>query len=305
MERISRTIGPEDEGQRLDQFLVALDGRVSRAEVQRQIRDGLVSIADRPALQPSHRLRQGETVVWLPRSVAPLTPQPLPLDIVYEDDEVVAVNKPAGLVVHPGAGTTGTTTLVEGLLATRDLPPSDDPARPGIVHRIDKETTGILVVAKTPRAMASLQQQFADRVVEKSYLAWVVGTFSESDGCIDAPVGRDMRAPRRMTVCSDGRAAETEFRVLARRPNRTLVLVRPRTGRTHQIRVHFKYIGHSVVGDELYGGPPADGLLLHAWKLTIQHPATGARLTFEAPPPPAFPREAYEAAFPSDRAARR
>ncbi len=305
MERISRTIGPEDKGQRLDQFLVALDRRVSRAEVQRQIRDGYVSIADHPVLQPSHRLRQGESVVWLPRSLAPLTPQPLPLDIVYEDDEVLAVNKPAGLVVHPGAGTRGATTLVEGLLATRDLPPSDDPARPGIVHRIDKETTGILVVAKTPRAMASLKRQFADRAVEKSYLAWVVGAFSESDGCIDAPVGRDARAPRRMAVRTDGRASETEFHVLVRRPNRTLLLIRPRTGRTHQIRVHFKYIGHSVVGDELYGGPPADGLQLHAWRLTILHPATGERLTFEAPPPPVFPREAYEAALPSDRAARR
>lgn len=305
MEQISRTIDPEDEGRRLDQFLVALDSGASRAEVQRQIRDGRVSIGGRAVTQPSHRLRRGESVVWLPRSLAPLTPQTIPLDIVYEDDDILVVNKSAGLVVHPGAGTTGTATLVEGLLATRDLPPSDDPARPGIVHRIDKETTGVLVVAKTPRAMVSLKRQFADRVVEKSYLAWVCGTIDESEGCIDAPVGRDPRAPRRMAVCPGGRDAETEFRVLARRPNRTFVLIRPRTGRTHQIRVHFKYIGHPVVGDELYGGPRADGLQLHAWRLTILHPTSGERQTFEAPPPPIFPREFYEAAFDSDRAARR
>ncbi len=305
MDQLTQTIGPEDEGQRLDVFLAALDGLASRAEVQRQIRDGRVSVDGRAILQPSHRLRAGVTVAWLPRSLAPLAPESLALDIIYEDDDIVAVNKPAGLIVHPGAGTRGTTTLVEGLLATRELPPSDDPVRPGIVHRIDKETTGILVVAKTPQAMTALKRQFAEREVEKSYLAWVAGTFDETEGTIDAPVGRDPRAPRRMTVLPDGRAAETEFHVLARRSGRTLVLIRPRTGRTHQIRVHFKYIGHPVVGDDLYGGPRAEGLELHAWKLSITHPTTGARLTFEAPPPPVFPRDAYDALFPSDRAARR
>jgi 23S rRNA pseudouridine1911/1915/1917 synthase len=305
MDQFTQTIDPEDEGQRLDLFLAALDACVSRAEVQRQIRDGRVSVDGRVVLQPSHRLRPGATVGWLRRLLPPLTPQPLALDVIYEDGDVIALNKPAGLIVHPGAGTRGTTTLVEGLLATRELPPSDDPARPGIVHRIDKETTGILVVAKTPQAMTALKRQFADRTVEKSYLAWVVGSFDETEGVIDAPVGRDPRAPRRMAVCPDGRVAETEFSVLARRPGHTLVLIRPRTGRTHQIRVHFKYIGHPVVGDDLYGGPHAEGLELHAWRLSITHPITGARLTFEAPPPPVFPRDAYGALFPSDRAASR
>jgi len=303
MEQIFRIIGPEDQGHRLDQFLVALEGDVSRAEVQRQIRDGRVSVAGRAVLQPSHHLRLGEQVAWEQRAPQILSPAPLPLDIVYEDDEVLAVNKPAGLIVHPGAGTAGKTTLVEGLLATRTLPASDDPARPGIVHRIDKETTGILVVAKTPCALASLKRQFAERVVEKLYIALVVGSFGESEGCIDAPVGRDPRAPRRMAVRLDGRAAETEFRVLQRRLDRSLVLVRPRTGRTHQIRVHFTYIGHPVVGDTLYGGPPNAGLLLHAWKLTILHPATGAPLTFEAPAPPTFPWDTYGVTFSSERAA--
>jgi len=304
MEQISRKVGPEDQGHRLDQFLVALEGHVSRAEIQRQIRDGRVSVGGRPVVQPSHRLRIGERIAWEQRMPQILTPAPLPLDIVYEDSEVLAVNKPAGLIVHPGAGTAGKTTLVEGLLATRTLPTSDDPARPGIVHRIDKETTGILVVAKTPRALASLKRQFAERVVEKLYVALVVGSFGESEGCIDAPVGRDPRAPRRMAVRLDGRTAQTEFRVLQRQLDRSLVLVRPRTGRTHQIRVHFTYIGHPVVGDTLYGGPPNANLLLHAWKLTILHPATGATLTFEAPPPATFPWDTYGVDFSSERAAR-
>jgi 23S rRNA pseudouridine1911/1915/1917 synthase len=304
MEQISRIIGPEDEGRRLDQFLVGLDDRVSRAEIQRQIRDGLVSVGGAAASQPARRLRAGETVAWQPREADRLLPRSLPLRVVYEDEEIVAVDKPADLIVHPGAGTRGVTTLVEALLATRALPPSDDDARPGIVHRIDKETTGILVVAKTPRALASLKQQFADRTVEKRYLVWVSGTFDETEGTIDAPVGRDVRAPRRMAVCADGRASQTEFSVLERRPHRTLLLVRPRTGRTHQIRVHFKYIGHPVIGDRLYGGPPAAGLLLHAWRLVISHPATGERLTLEAAPPPSFPQSAYEEAS-RERAARK
>jgi 23S rRNA pseudouridine1911/1915/1917 synthase len=303
MEQVLRTIDPENEGHRLDQFLVSLDSHVSRAEIQRQIRDGRVWVGGRPILQPSHRLRLGAQVAWERRTPQILSPAPLPLDIVYEDNEVLAVNKPAGLVVHPGAGTAGKTTLVEGLLATRTLPPSDDLARPGIVHRIDKETTGILVVAKTPLALVSLKRQFADRVVEKLYVALVVGSFRESEGCIDAPVGRDPRAPRRMAVRLDGRASETEFRVLQRRLDRSLVLVRPRTGRTHQIRVHFTYIGHPVVGDTLYGGPPNANLLLHAWKLTILHPATGAPLTFEAPAPATFPWNTYGVDFSSARAA--
>lgn len=289
MEQISRIAGREDVGRRLDQFLVELDAGVSRAEVQRQIRDGLVSVSGKPTAQPSHRLRDGDVVAWQPRSADLLTPFPLSLDVVYEDDDIVAIDKPANLIVHPGAGTRGKTTLVEALLATRLLPPSDDPARPGIVHRIDKETTGIIVVAKTPSALASLKQQFADRRIAKQYLAWVTGSFDESEATIDAPVGRDPRAPRRMAVCADGRESQTAFSVLEQRPNRALLLVRPRTGRTHQIRVHFKYIGHPVVGDRLYGGPPAPRLLLHAWKLTIVHPATRESLTLEAPPPASFP----------------
>ena len=172
------------------------------------------------------------------------------------------------------------------------------------MHRIDKETTGILVVAKTPELSTSLKRQFADRTVEKSYLAWVAGSFDEAEGWIDVPVGRDPRAPAAHGRPRRRSSAETEFRVLAREPGRTLLLVRPRTGRTHQIRVHFTYIGHPVLGDRLYGGPRGPRLLLHAWRLSIAHPATGERLTFEAPPPAAYPRNTYEV-VPSRRAARK
>jgi 23S rRNA pseudouridine1911/1915/1917 synthase len=305
MECISRTIGSDDEGRRLDLFLAALEGRFSRAEVQRQIRDGRAVINARTIRQPSYRLRVDDQVEWRPEAAQALHPNPLSIRVIHEDEDIVVLDKPAGLVVHPGAGTRGATTLVEGLLATRYLPPSDDPVRPGIVHRIDKETTGVLVVAKTPRALDALKRQFADRTVEKQYLAWVSGALDEHEGRIEAPVGRDPRSPRRMTVLAAGRPAETDFRVLARQANRTLVLIRPRTGRTHQIRVHFRYIGHPVVGDRLYGGPPARALLLHAWTLSIAHPTSGERRTFVAPPPSAFPREAYEPLPPRDSAASR
>lgn len=296
MKPITRPVELEHEGQRLDQFVVAHSDLVSRAAVQKEIRAGRVLVDGRPAEQPSRRLRRGEAVSWTPPTRDALVPRALPIDVVYEDCDVIAVNKPAGLVVHPGAGTSGTTTLVESLLATRSLPESDDPVRPGIVHRIDKETTGILVVAASPRGLESLKRQFASRTVGKEYLAWVGGTFDEVEGRIEAPVGRDPRAPRRMAVCADGRSAETEFRVLEQKGRRALLVVRPRTGRTHQIRVHFQYIGHPVVGDSLYGGAPAARLLLHAWRLTIEHPTTGERLTFEAPPPPEFRPRPYEEA---------
>ena len=302
METITRCAESGDEGRRLDQFVVALAGGVSRADVQRQIRAGLVLVDGRASVLPSRRLRQGETVVWQPQSRDPLVPKPLPLDIVYEDDDILVVNKPAGLVVHPGTGTAGTTTLVEALLATRSLPPSDNAVRPGIVHRIDKETTGILVVATSPRGLESLKHQFASRSIKKTYLAWVAGPFEETEGRIEAPLGRDPRAPRRMAVLPGGRDAETEFRVLAQERGRALLSVHPRTGRTHQIRVHLKYIGHPVAGDRLYGGPAAQGLLLHAWKLELTHPASGERMTFEAPPPSVFPASAYSDPR-SDRAA--
>ncbi|MEW5825858.1 MAG: RluA family pseudouridine synthase [Candidatus Bipolaricaulota bacterium] len=305
MSKDSYTVSAEDEGTRIDRWIASHAGGASRAEVQRWLRDGRVRVGGHVVKQPAYRTRHGEEVEWEPPTLNLLTPASLPLHILYEDEDLLAVDKPPGLVVHPGAGTRGTPTLVEALLAARDLPASDDPSRPGIVHRLDKETSGVLVVAKTQAALASLRDQFARRAIEKTYLAVLGGVIVEDEGWIDAPIGRDPRAPRRMAVEAAGRRAETGFRVLRRGPAETVVLVTPKTGRTHQIRVHFRYIGHPVLGDALYGGPKADRLLLHAWTLSVTHPRSAERLAFESPPPAAvFDPADYGPARPSRRAAR-
>ena len=293
MKRMETPVGETGQGTRLDRFLACEHPEISRSAVQREIRDGNVLVDGTVIRQPSHRLRGGEVIAWSLRDPQSLTPAAVPFQVLYEDDTLVVVDKPPGLVVHPGAGT-NTTTLVEGLLATRKLPESDDPVRPGIVHRLDKGTSGVLVVAKTDKALGALKRQFARRSVAKSYLAVVDGTIEEDEGTIDAPVGRDPARPRRMTVLPTGRRAQTDFRVLRRANHRTLLRVDPRTGRTHQIRAHLRYIGHPVIGDEIYGEGKGERLLLHAWRLTLTHPVSGERLQFEAEPSSEFPEYPYD-----------
>ena len=305
MERIESTVAEEREGERLDRFLREIRPDISRSEIQRQIRAGRVSISGIVVKRPSYRLREGEGVVWEVLDEPGLLPRRIPLEILFEDDQIVVVNKEAGLVVHPGSGTVGP-TLVEGLLVERDLPGDDDPTRPGIVHRLDKDTSGLIVVAKTASALASLKGQFAERRVSKSYIALVEGAFSEEEGRIDAPIGRDPTRPRRMAIDPRGRPAQTEFRVLSRYQDSSLLSVSPLTGRTHQIRVHMNYIGHPVVGDGVYGGPRPEGrLFLHAWRIAFTHPETGEMIRFESLPPPGFPEYPYADLLWSDRAAKR
>jgi len=296
MERIESIADEGAVGMRLDRFLASVRPDASRSAIQREIRDGNVHVSGAAVRQPARRLRGGEVIVWSLRETPPLEPEPLPLSILYEDDALIAIDKPEGLVVHPGAGTNAT-TLVEGLLSSRELPESDDPARPGIVHRLDKGTSGIIVVAKTKAALDSLKGQFADRAIAKTYLAVVEGEIEEDEGTIDAPIGRDPARPRRMTVEPRGRVARTEFRVLRRASGTTLLQVSPRTGRTHQIRAHLRFIGHPVVGDETYGTRGAtteDGrMMLHAWRLVLRHPGTGEELRLEAPVPEGFPDYPY------------
>ena len=258
MEKFSFTVEAGFHKRRLDHVLCEIDATVSRSEIQRAIRSDGVSIDGRTVRQPSYRVKEGETIVWSVSSKPPLTPRELPLRVLYEDRQIVVVDKPNGLVVHPGAGTVDT-TLVEALLVDRELPPSDDPTRPGVVHRLDKDTSGVIVIAKTAAALAALQRQFAARTVRKAYLAVVDGTIPEEEGWIDAPIGRDPRVPSRMAVHSKGRVAQTGFEVLRRLDGQTLVLARPRTGRTHQIRVHMRYIGHAVIGDAVYGSASSRG----------------------------------------------
>ncbi len=292
MDAIDFEVTSADAGMRVDRFLAArLDG-TSRNAIQKAIKQGYVFISGRKCMRPSRGVRTGETVTWAAPVVPILTPTSIPLPIIYEDTEIVIVNKPAGMIVHPGAGTRGG-TLVEGLLATRALPVADDPARPGIVHRLDKETTGVLVVAKTARALASLKRQFATRTVSKEYIAQAEGIIAEDEGLIDAPIGRDPFHPRRMTVTPQGRPAQTAFHVIDRGTESTLLHIHPHTGRTHQVRIHLRYIGHPILGDPLYG-TEGNHLFLHAWRIAFTHPTSEERVRFTAPVPPWFPPYPYE-----------
>jgi 23S rRNA pseudouridine1911/1915/1917 synthase len=290
-------VGAADAGRRLDVFLAQASG-LSRARVQDLIERGAVLVGDHPQ-KPRHALRIGERVTVAVPDPEPLalTPEPIPLDILYEDEDLLVLNKPAGMVVHPGAGR-ATGTLVHALLAhCQHLPGIGGVERPGIVHRLDRDTSGVMVVAKSEVAHASLSGQFKGRVVRKRYVALVCGAVESEAGRIEAAIGRRENDRKRMGVRTrGGREARTAYRVLRRLPGMTLIEAGLETGRTHQIRVHLAHIGHPVVGDAVYGGrrgrhPAApDGSragrqMLHAWRLGFRHPRTDAWLEFTAPIP--------------------
>ncbi|MGH2455888.1 MAG: RluA family pseudouridine synthase [Candidatus Limnocylindria bacterium] len=266
---------------------VSMVAGISRAHAQRLIADGRARVDGRRA-RPSDRLAGGEQV-RVELSAPPddtLLAESIPLAIAYEDTTILIVNKPAGLVVHPSAGH-ASGTLVNALLGhARDrgepLGSVAGVARPGIVHRLDKETSGLLVVAKTDAAQASLMRQFGDRTIEKEYLALVRGPAPAPRGRIEAPVGRDPRDRQRMAVVAGGREAVTEYVALGTAGGYTLLALRPRTGRTHQIRAHLAYLGLPIAGDLRYGGGSGPGGLrrqfLHAAGLTLDRPLDGRRL---------------------------
>lgn len=277
-------------GLRLDQAIAFYAPTVTRSQASRFIAEGHVRSGARIA-QRSHRVYLGERVEVLLPAPPPLTvqPEPMPLQIVYEDDDVLVVDKPAGLVVHPAYGHTSG-TLVNGLLAhAGSLPDAGLAFRPGIVHRLDKDTSGLLIVAKTPLALADIQAQFRRNVVVKAYLALVAGRPKEEEGTIDKPLGRDPKNRQRMAVTAAGRVARTHWRVQEELPGYTLLAVRLETGRTHQIRVHLQSIGHPIVGDQVYGEQKhAQGLRrqwLHAYRLELLHPTTRQPLAFASPLP--------------------
>jgi 23S rRNA pseudouridine1911/1915/1917 synthase len=296
-ELVSLTIG--DGGERLDKWLAAQLPDRSRAEVQRWIEAGLVTRRGR-ALKASYRLTEGETIdVLIP---APenyeAEPEDIPLDILYEDADVLVIDKPAGMVVHPAAGHWRGTLVNAVLFHSPDLEGVGGARRPGIVHRLDKDTSGVILVAKNDAAHRNLQAQFRNREVEKTYLALVYGGLEPGRGEINAAVGRDPRDRKRMGVvpASQGRPATTRYetvsihRIQTTSERLTLLACRPLTGRTHQIRVHLSHIHHPIVGDEVYG--PRRKLpfacprqFLHAERLRFRLPSSGQVVEFSAPLP--------------------
>jgi 23S rRNA pseudouridine1911/1915/1917 synthase len=286
------TLSPaaSDGGTRLDHFLQARLPQFSRSRIQQWIRSGAVLVDAGPA-KPSMVLRGGESIEVIPAEPPPLDafPEDLPLRILYQDAAVLAVDKPAGMVVHAGAGVRAG-TLVNALLHRfSNLSAIGGPLRPGIVHRLDKDTSGVLLVALTDAAHRKLAAQFAARAVEKVYLALVQGSLRRDRGRIDAPIERDPVRRTRMTARTGrGRSALTEYGLLRRFARHTLLEVRIHTGRTHQIRVHLASIGHPVAGDRLYGAQPLPGLarfFLHSHRIGFASPATGAAVTVESPLP--------------------
>jgi 23S rRNA pseudouridine1911/1915/1917 synthase len=281
-------------GERIDR-VVAMLTDLPRSEVTALVADGRVTLDGRPVTAKGRRVAEGEEVsVDLPEpGPTELVPEPeVDVPVVFADEHVIVVDKPPGLVVHPGAGN-ATGTLVQGLLARfPDLAGGDDPSRPGVVHRLDQGTSGLLMVARTPAAHTALVEQLVSRAVERLYLALVVGHVEAPSGMVDAPIGRSGADPTKMAVRGDGREARTRYEVQQRFDEPvacTLVRCKLETGRTHQIRVHMAAIGHPVVGDPRYGssrGLKAPRPFLHAVRLSFDHPATGERLSFESPLPP-------------------
>ena len=290
-------VGVSDAGKRLDHFvqeqLKPLEPGYSRARIQAWIKEGRV-LVDEAGVKPSHVVRTGEQIEVEPAASPALNAaaEDLPIEILYEDAAVIAINKPAGLTVHAGAGAHSGTLVNRLVHHFQALSQVGGSQRPGIVHRLDKETSGVLLVARSDAAHRSLSEQFAARSVEKIYLALVRGEVRADSGRITKPIARDPVRRTRMTArlssrtAATGRAALTEYRVLERFAGLTFLQIRLGTGRTHQIRVHMADLGHPVAGDKLYGGKiPAPRMFLHAARIGFTSPATGERVTVEAPLP--------------------
>ena len=287
------TAATEHAGVRLDAFLSA-DGALTRSQAARLIAEGRVRVNGKPAAK-SARLSGGETVtVDVPqlRETA-LPPQDIPLDVVYEDDDVIVVNKPTGLVVHPAPGHPDG-TLVNALLhhCGDSLSGIGGEKRPGIVHRIDRDTSGLIIAAKNDAAHLALSAQLKDHSLSRTYECLVTGNMKQDSGTVDAPIGRSSADRKKMAVVPTGRRAVTHWEVVARYPGITHLRCRLETGRTHQIRVHMAYIGHPILGDTVYGAkkpvPGLTGQCLHATGLRFIHPRTGEPVELRCPLPPEF-----------------
>ena len=282
-----------DDGVRLDVFLARESG-LTRSAVKNAVEKCGAAVNGTPRFKSGYELRAGDEVEFEPPAPEPLEAEAadIPIEIIYEDENFAVINKPRGMVVHQASSYRANDTLVNALLfRLKDLSSINGVIRPGIVHRLDKDTTGLLVVAKNDEAHRSLQSQIAAKTAKRIYIALTDGNFREESGVIDAPIGRSKRDRKKMAVVEGGRRAVTHYTVLERFGRYTLVRFELETGRTHQIRVHSAHIGHPVTGDAVYGGSTAlfkDGQLLHAGRLELDDPATGERKVFEAPLPEDF-----------------
>ncbi len=288
----------EENGERIDRYLSKELSNLSRSRIQQLIEQGNVQVNDRVCSSKKTTVQLGDRISLTIPDARPLDLQPeaIPLDILYEDDSLIIINKPAGLVVHPAAGHESG-TLVNALLAhCPDLAGIGGVQRPGIVHRLDKDTTGAIAIAKTDQAHQHLQAQLKAKTARREYLGVVHGSPSADSGTVDQPIGRHLTDRKKMAVVpveKGGRLAVTHWQVRERLGNYTLMHFQLETGRTHQIRVHSAYIGHPIVGDPVYSsgrsiGVNLSGQALHAWRLTLQHPITQAWLEVTAPLPKTF-----------------
>jgi 23S rRNA pseudouridine1911/1915/1917 synthase len=276
---------------RLDKIISELDPSISRSRAKNLIDNGHI-LVNGTVEKPKYKVKQNDRISIEDAKPQPidLVPENIPLDIVYEDDDVIVVNKPQGMVVHPSPGHPDH-TLVNALLYHSPLSTINGEYRPGIVHRIDKDTSGLLMVAKNDAAHKYLSQQLKEQKSLRKYVALVHGRIGEDSGVVSAPIGRSPKDRKKQAIVSDGRHAVTHFEVLERFSDYTLISCRLETGRTHQIRVHMKYIGHPIVGDPLYGPRKTikgNGQFLHAQELGFEHPKTHELMIFSAPLPPIF-----------------
>ena len=301
-ERIELIVPPEQSGARLDRFLASELSEMSRTRIQTLMEEGRV-LVDGATMKPSHKIEPGSIVrIEVPPPLAAgVGPENIPLEVLYEDHDIAVINKPAGMIVHPGAGA-GAGTLVAALLhrfgGIAGLSTVGGPLRPGIVHRLDKETSGVILIARNDAAHRKLVKDFQLRLIEKTYIALLHGKLKGEKGTVDLPVARDLHRRARMTARRrEGREARTDWTVRLRLDGFTFIEADLHTGRTHQIRVHFSALGCPVVGDTLYGAPSQERIgaqllpplgrnFLHALRIAFAHPRSGERMLFQAPVAP-------------------